>query len=570
MVLDVWDKRICRVVINGSNSNSLLDLNRLRYLGFPKTEIIKGNKAAFANRDSLVIKLFDSMNESDYSEASLHSYYSTTLKKYSEVCDATGVQLFSEGSIGVYEDFLFEQFNRGEIKNSTYTREITDLTRLFRFLDLPNSWFLDVRVLGANQRESFEAYSQADLKKMLPILRGIFKQLSMQFLKSPKKYLTTNTRITKFIFKWEGREFQVYGGITKMMGAATYLLSYYTWCNSTVIYNLPRPQMAAHTLGKSWHSMPAFKRRSFKTITVHIGEHELEIPKYSMQFFDKLLEVSKAIDPRNGALLISTYIDGFIKPMTSNRLANSVKEFLATHFRLSDDRGRPLHPVISRFRETGSKLTLAHEGDVEAAILLDNTPNTVKQNYSKGNEFENNKMISEAVSVFATKITDNSSIEEAKEKEKKKLGVEVLTYDEYVNQKIKPKRNANGSYCSGNCGTKADKFSRKIKKHNLSMGKKLVCADLLACFECDHQTIVESEIDIWCLLSFKECVEESKYNHIDVRHFEKNFRTVLDKIESILKSIKAKVLRAAKTRLNRDGRHPLWQAADDINLTGGF
>ncbi len=36
--------------------------------------------------------------------------------------------------------------------------------------------------------------------------------------------------------------------------------------------------------GEIWYTMPAFKRRAFKTIQIEIGEHELEIPKYAMTF----------------------------------------------------------------------------------------------------------------------------------------------------------------------------------------------------------------------------------------------------------------------------------------------
>tara|TARA_R100001377_G_scaffold85307_1_gene71433 strand:+ start:3944 stop:5674 length:1731 start_codon:yes stop_codon:yes gene_type:complete len=564
----IWDPGICKTVTNGSNSSSLLDLNRLRFLGFPPTNIIRQGKAEFANRDDVVYPLNKAMVESDYSEVSLHSYYSTTLKKYAELCDANHIDIFSESSISAYEDYLYFKYMENKIKNSTYTREISDLTRLFKFLELPVTWFSNVRVLGANQRQSFEAYSQQDLKILLPLLRGLFKQLAKQFISNPFFYINTNKTVATFTFTWKGVTYPIYGGITKLIASATYLLSYYTWSNASVLYQLKRPNLASHSLSDTWYSMPAFKRRSFKTLTVDMGGHELEIPKYSMEFFDKLLEVSRLIDSSKDALLLQTIISKKRKAMTANLLGNSVKEFMLKKFSLIDNRGKPLHPVISRFRETGSKLTIARKGDMEAALLLDNTPDTVKKSYSKGNEFENNKMINETVSILEAKVKNKCSVSEAKEQVKNNLDIEVLTFEEYLAKKAPLVRNAHGSHCKNNKGEEAEKFGRKVKKHSLSLGEKLVCADLLSCFECKHQVIVESVNDIWCLLSFKECIEESKYAHLDISHFEKNYRNTLTAIEKIFTKINRKIFKKASVKLSVKGRHPLWIDYNDLSIVG--
>lgn len=542
----------------------------MRYIGFPSTQTLKGGKSVyFASRDEIVKPLFKAMLKSDYSETSLHSFYSNTLRKYVVLCDENEIDIFSLESVSLYEDYLLEKYSRNEIKNSTYTREISDLKTLFTFLDKPSSWFKNVQVLGANQGESFEAYSQNDLKKLLPLLRGMFKQLAEQFIANPKRHIRANPQQASFSFTWQGKTFPIYGGMTKLAACATYLLAYYTWSNSSVIYNLKRPKLVSHSLSDTWYSMPAFKRRAFKTISIEIGEHELEVPKYAMGFFDKLMEVSMLIDKSPDTFLIQTVIGGTHKPMCSNLLSDSIKAFIKRELCFTDDRNRPLHPVVSRFRETGSKLTIAKKGTMEAAILLDNTPNTVEANYSKGNEHENNKMVNETVTILEHKVKNKSSVAEAVEVVKKKLDLKILTYEEYLEKKVALARNAHGTYCQDSQGIEAEKFTRKAHKHNLSIGKKLVCADLLSCFECKHQAIVESVNDIWCLISFKECIEESKYSHLDFTHYQANFKKVLDSINKIIRKINKKVFRQAKLKMSEFGRHPLWLESNDLISIGG-
>ncbi len=60
-------------------------------------------------------------------------------------------------------------------------------------------------------------------------------------------------------------------GISKMMCAAAFLLAYYTQVNTSDLFKLKRPDHASITPGELWYTMPAFKRRAFKTIQVDMG-----------------------------------------------------------------------------------------------------------------------------------------------------------------------------------------------------------------------------------------------------------------------------------------------------------
>ncbi|TOD13810.1 hypothetical protein CGJ72_17785, partial [Vibrio parahaemolyticus] len=125
-----------------------------------------------------------------------------------------------------------------------------------------------------------------------------------QFIKNPETHIQAYKNTPTMIFEWQGREYKLCGGITKMMCAATYLLAYYTYANTTDLFRLKQPNNASISTGETWYTMPAFKRRAFKTIQVEIGEHELEIPKYAMNFFDKLLNASRIISTNEEATLL--------------------------------------------------------------------------------------------------------------------------------------------------------------------------------------------------------------------------------------------------------------------------
>ena len=60
-------------------------------------------------------------------------------------------------------------------------------------------------------------------------------------------------------------------------------------------------------------------------------------------------------------------------------------------------------------------------------------------------------------------------------------------------------------------------------------------------------------------MSFKECLEDSIYRHIDHQHFYKNYAAVLSAVDKILNQIEKKVLQEATCKLMDDGPHPLWQ-----------
>lgn len=250
-------------------------------------------------------------------------------------------------------------------------------------------------------------------------------------------------------------------------------------------------------------------------------------------------------------------------PLNNTTLQDFLAKWAEKYFRFTDQTGRRLRPVISRFRETGAQITTFHQGELVNDIMLNNTSNTRKKSYSKGNRTANNGMMQDAMSLREQEIKQDESTKEAQES----LGIDVLVI-EAENKINLPNlsRTPNGGSCSEPFGERSKKFTRKALKHGLIRdGERLACADLLGCFGCPDQVIVQSLSDIWCLLSFKSCIEESLYRHLDAHHYKKNFEDIIVFIDTkILPNIKFSLLRAAEEKLNDDGLHPNWDDAESV------
>ncbi|EME0093279.1 hypothetical protein VXI05_001275 [Vibrio parahaemolyticus] len=557
--LHCWDPELS-IQLETENNNKA-DFNRLLCKHVPSTKALQqGGQFEDADREGFIHQLksrFDEAIEEDESHLTLSTLFFQA-SQYLQWCDKEGSTAFTQTSLEGYINHINERVLLGQMKSTTYGLKRSSMVVIFtQLLDLPSSYFANVVVRDKSDRESFEAYTRGDLKQILPFLRALFKQTHQQFVDNPEKHIKAHKSIATMTFHWKGRGYQLCGAISKMMCAGTFLMAYYTYANTSDLFKLKQPENASTTLGEVWYTMPAFKRRAFKAIRVEMGEHELEIPKYSIDFFDKLLEASKLISDDEGALLLQTVASKEVKSIKARTLQGFLKIWVEKHFSFIDQTGRRLRPIVSRFRETGAQLTAYHQGELANNIMLANTPNVRSKHYSEGNKHNNNGMLQDTLAIREEQIINGVDTEQAKQN----LGIDVLVIEKENAINISNlSRTSNGASCSDPFGSKSEKYTKKALKQGLAKeGERLACADLLGCFGCPHQVIVQSVADIWCLLSFKACIEESIYLHLDAHHYRKNFEQVMVFIDSkILPNINSKVLRQAEEKLNDDGFHPAW------------
>lgn len=549
-------------------NNDSCDFNRALYKDFPSTQQIQQNKSLLlANRERAILQIkgrFVEKIEEGASHATLYTIFNE-LYQLLKFCDKKSIEAFTQKSLKLYMESLLERVQLGQLKNSTCATKLSKINSLFTdYLDLPNSWFLAIPTFGKSDVEPFEAYSRSDLNQLLPFLRQLFNQTSKQLFENPQKHIGAHKSIPTMTFHWQGKNYNLCGAISKMMCAAAYLLSYYTYSNSGVIFSLKRPKNASTSIGDKWYKMPAFKRRSFKTVHVEMGEHDyLEIPKYCMSFFDKLLNLSVILDNSADAILLQTIASNKLQPIKQSTLQAFNKTWLEKHFNFIDKTGHKLRPVISRFRETGSQITTAYQGELANDITLGNTPATRKRHYSTGNKHNNNGMMQDVASIRQEQAQSKQGAKEARAT----LGIEVLVIEEEQRQNFpKLSRTPNGGSCTNPFGERSKAYNRKARRQKLlKNGEKLACADLLKCFGCPEQVIIQSVCDIWCLLSFRACIEESLYLHLNAHHYRSNFEDVLHFIsETILPKVEKSILKQAENMLNDEGPHPLWEDSDSI------
>ncbi|HEY2455444.1 MAG TPA: hypothetical protein VGI71_23060 [Scandinavium sp.] len=547
-------------LLNGGHTEVTTNFDCYNFHGFPAEELCRPSQKVL--RPVSAESVFLAFRDADYAEAT-KSFLIANLKKYVVFCDDRALPVFSHKSALAYGRYIVKRNKAGQLKNSTCTQILSATKQCFILLGRPGRWFDAIPTLGKSQATPYKAYSDGDLKKLLPLLRALFKQLSGQFLKDPGYYLFAANNKPAMTFIWKGSVFTLYGSVSKMMAAATYLLSYYTWANTTSLLAITRPDETILSTKEKWYQMPVFKRRAFRIITLRFGAHgQLNIPKYSLEFFNQLLKISGIIaehwvEEKPPRLMI-TIRDSQASPLRAEELSR-FNLFLRNNFHLEDDQGKQLRAVISRFRATGSQMMQLHHSPAMVAELLGNTPRTVRRHYSEGSEFDNQSMLQDAVSVMADKAQYGENTEQAKHRRKKVLGVEILAYENLLKMHTPPMKQAHGSYCQNPFGEQAEKFLSRVRRHSLLSTEKFACSDLMKCFSCPHQIIVAEVCDIWCLMSFKECLEESIYRHVDHRHFYQNYASVLSAIDSILNRIDKKILQEATFKLRDDGPHPLWQ-----------
>jgi hypothetical protein len=563
--LSGWEPNLC-VQLDTENKN-LADFNRLLAKGFPSTERLQ-QESQFedANRKVFILQLKDKFNEAMDEGSSHRTLYNifNSASLYFQWCDKDNLSPFSQDSLERYMTYQQNLVMLGEIKRSTYRKKRSQMVTLFtHYLDLPHSFFHNVAIMDKSDEEHFEAYTRSDLNQLLPFLRSLFNQTYQQFIENPLRHINAYKSTNTMIFQWQSNTYLLCGGISKMMSAATYLLAYYTYSNTSDLFQLKQPKNSSTSVGDTWYTMPAFKRRAFKTIQVEMGTHTLEIPKYAATFFDKLLNASRLISTSDNATLLQTIASKNVTPLSSSKLQSFCNKWLEKHLNFKDQTGNRLRPVVSRFRETGSQLTAYHQGEMVNDIMLNNTPRTRKKHYSQGNRLTNNGMMQDTMSIKEEQVKSGVNSEQAR----KNLNIDVLVIEaENTINFPELTRTASGGSCATPFGEKSKRYTKKAQKQGLAKeGERLACADLLGCFGCPDQVVVQSVSDIWCLLSFKACIEESLYLHLDASHYRDNFLNIIEFIDQkILPNIGKGILKEAESKLDNDGYHPLWSDSESL------
>ncbi|HEY0921703.1 hypothetical protein [Rheinheimera pacifica] len=548
----------------GISKSAYFDFERFRYFGVPKLQDI--SKAKFADRDYLAGKWFRAFSDNNEYSDQTKSGYIQDFAKYVRFCDLNNVAPESAIAIEIWERHLIKQVQAHSMAVNSARKLISATKCILELFDCPVfDWFSKYPIFRSEANPT-NSYSDTELAKLVRCLRVLHHQLGNQIRENPLLHLNAAPNTCTAHYSDPSRRLDVCGAVTKYFCASFFLMAYYTWANTTCLLNMKKPKRREGSTG-IWYEQSVLKNRANKFVTIAIGEnHATQIPKHALRFMEDLLEISSLIKPDDDHLLFQCR-QGLISTLETSHL-RTFNNWLYKSFGLNDDFGKQLRPEAKRFRATGSSKYIALTNNVtEVSLILGNTPNTVHRHYTRGNEPQNNMQL-QAVAHTLESAVRCGEIQNAKEQARSILKVEVLPYEAFVQKysvaNQRPERSPIGTGCADPFGSKADKYRRKVNFSPKMLDvSHLACADILNCFFCTNQVVIEEIDDIWCLLSFKCSLEESRGDHLNQSQFKNNFEEILHRVNQVIFRIDPKIRRQAERKL-KDSRHPLWP--EELNL----
>lgn len=442
----------------GINQTIKFDFNRFFYSGVPFKRDL--DTTSLANRNDDVYRWFHFFNGTqEFADLTKQSYLRDFVQ-FVRFCDNRG--LLPESKVGAenWERHLVEKVRLGSIGVNTARKMVSCAKRVLQMLGNPTEKWFSPYGLFRSESNPTQGYSDRELKVLIRPINSFFRQISLQIIAETDEYLAAacNMKIAKFTFN--NHTHDVASPITKCFSAAFFLLSYYTWGNSSVLLKMVKPADKVYEGGK-WFEQSVLKPRANKYVSITIGDNgTYHVPKFALIFFEQLLKLSAVISS-NPHLLWQTK-SGKISPLEQMHV-NTFSKWLQTTCSIVDDTNEPLRPTASKFRASGSYRYLAKSGSkIETSLLLGNTPQTLSRHYSSGNEAENNKQLL-AVTYTIEGVVKCSDINSAKEYAQKELAVDILPYEEFLTKYSKKsgQKTILGTGCKNVYGKQVEKYRRR-------------------------------------------------------------------------------------------------------------
>ncbi|MBL4831895.1 MAG: hypothetical protein JKY55_18695 [Aliivibrio sp.] len=206
----------------------------------------------------------------------------------------------------------------------------------------------------------------------------------------------------------------------------------------------------------------------------------------------------------------------------------------------------------SRWREMTSNQVYSDNGIGGVQSILQNMLETIDRHYANGDPILNKIIISQAIQVIE-QLDEGTSLEQAKEIVIAKLGVPMLTHDEWQKKKEEEnaKTNPNGINCNGQQSITDGKSTQR--ETNNTMGLKLPCIEYDMCYKCQSAKAVDDTQSIYKLISFIDVLKEA------LDQYPNAINEVHEKIaafEFTLDGASNDVYEGAMALFNKNGRHP--------------
>ncbi|MGR5143545.1 hypothetical protein ACQKPX_17950 [Photobacterium sp. DNB23_23_1] len=206
----------------------------------------------------------------------------------------------------------------------------------------------------------------------------------------------------------------------------------------------------------------------------------------------------------------------------------------------------------SRWREMTSNQVYSVSGAGGVQSLLQNLLQTVDKHYANGDPRLNKIIISQALQVMEL-LDEDTGLELAKEIVAAKLGITMLTHDEWkkVQEEERAKTNPNGIHCNGQQNIAGGKNTQR--ETNNAMKLQLPCAEYDMCHKCQSAKAVDEPQHIYKLISFIDVLREAVNLYPNAQE---EVHERIAAFEFTLDGASKDVYDGAMALFNKNGRHP--------------
>lgn len=206
----------------------------------------------------------------------------------------------------------------------------------------------------------------------------------------------------------------------------------------------------------------------------------------------------------------------------------------------------------SRWREMTSNQVYSVSGAVGVQSLLQNLLQTIDKHYANGDPRLNKIIISQAIQVMEL-LDEDTGLELAKEIIAAKLGITMLTHDEWKKkqEEERGKTNPNGIHCNGQQNIAGGKNTQR--ETNNAMKLQLPCTEYDMCHKCQSAKAVNETQDIYKLISFIDVLKEAVNLYPNAQE---EVHERIAAFELTLDGASKDVYDGAMALFNENGRHP--------------
>lgn len=134
----------------------------------------------------------------------------------------------------------------------------------------PSSEWFSPYGLFRSEPNPTQGYSDRELSSLIKIINSFFRQVSKQIMENPSIHLNASTNKRTATFTYNNHTHEIASPITKCFSAAYFMLSYYTWGNTTVLLNMTKPKEKIFDGGK-WFEQSVLKPRQISMYLYRLG-----------------------------------------------------------------------------------------------------------------------------------------------------------------------------------------------------------------------------------------------------------------------------------------------------------